>query len=355
MNPIISVKNLGHYFGKGKLRKQILFDVNAEILPGEIIILTGPSGSGKTTLLTLIGALRSAQQGSLTVLGEELRDATPRLLARIRRQIGYIFQAHNLLEALTVRQNVEMSLYLHSRWQRASATRHSSNMLTSVGLGEHIHKHPSELSGGQKQRVAIARALVSQPKIVLADEPTASLDKQSGREVVELMRQLALEQKVAVIIVTHDNRILDVADRIIHLEDGRVQQSSEVVAANTTQMLKMLERHNPDTMRYIAAYAHGLAHIANADESITSEEIDEMKRLLKEAAELEPAEIDLALEMAMADIRVGGGSAAVDLSPAQKQQFIESLVKVAGIDGHVADSEAREIRNMAQKLGVTYP
>ena len=273
MSALIQVRDLAHYFGKGSLRRQILFNVNAEIQPGEIIIMTGPSGSGKTTLLTLIGALRSAQEGSLRVLGEELRGAGHRLLTRIRQQTGYIFQAHNLLEALTVRQNVEMSLYLHPKWQRTAAAKHAGEMLASVGLGDHVDKFPSELSGGQKQRVAIARALAAEPKIVLADEPTASLDKKTGRDVVELMRKLAREQRVAVIIVTHDNRILDVADRIIHLEDGRIQPASQVVAENTTQMLKLLERHDPQTMRYIAAYAHGLTRVANADDTITAVEI----------------------------------------------------------------------------------
>ena len=355
MSALIKIRDLAHYFGKGSLRRQILFNVNAEILPGEIIILTGPSGSGKTTLLTLIGALRSAQEGSLNVLGEELRGAGHQLLTRIRKQIGYIFQAHNLLEALTVRQNVEISLYLHPQWPRSAAAEHAHRMLTSVGLDDHVNKFPSELSGGQKQRVAIARALVARPRIVLADEPTASLDRKSGRDVVELMRKLAREQGVAVIIVTHDNRILDVADRIIHLEDGCIQSASEVVAESTTQMLKLLERHDPQTMRYIAAYSHGLTRVANADDAITAAEVEEMKRLLKEVVDLEEAEIELALEMAMANIRVGKELATIGLTAEQKEELVSSLSKVAYVDGHLAESESREISKIARELGVASP
>ena len=145
--------------------------------PGEIVILTGPSGSGKTTLLTLIGALRAAQEGSLTVLGQELRGASERTLVSVRRQIGYIFQLHNLLDALTATQNVDDGAQRDSRLSRAAARARAREMLESVGLGDHAGTYPDQLSGGQKQRVAIARALAGRPRIILADEPTASLDR----------------------------------------------------------------------------------------------------------------------------------------------------------------------------------
>jgi putative ABC transport system ATP-binding protein len=190
--------------------------------PGEIVILKGPSGSGKTTLLTLMGGLRSPQSGSLKVFGQELVGARKKQLIKIRRNIGYIFQSHNLLECLTARQNVQMSIELHNRFSSREMKQKAIAMLESVGLGEHINYYPHNLSGGQKQRVAIARALVSRPKMVLADEPTASLDSKSGRDVVELMQKLAREQGCTILIVTHDNRILDVAERILDLEDGRL-------------------------------------------------------------------------------------------------------------------------------------
>ncbi|MBD1838602.1 DevA family ABC transporter ATP-binding protein [Coleofasciculus sp. FACHB-64] len=220
--PIVAIKNLNYYFGKGSLRKQILFDINLEMQPGEITIMTGPSGSGKTTLLTLMGSLRSPQEGSLKVLGQELIGASKSQMVQVRRHIGYIFQAHNLLKCLTARQNVQMSVELHRDIPSQEAATRSAAMLEAVGLGDRINYYPENLSGGQKQRVAIARALVSHPKLVLADEPTAALDSKSGRDVVELMQRLAKEQGCTILMVTHDNRILDVADRIIHMEDGRL-------------------------------------------------------------------------------------------------------------------------------------
>lgn len=221
--PVISVRNLNHYFGSGMLRKQVLFDINLDIQPGEIVIMTGPSGSGKTTLLTLMGGLRSAQEGSLKILGQEICKANKQQLTKLRRQIGYIFQAHNLMTFLTTQENVRMSLELHDEYLNHNINNKAIAMLESVGLADRISYYPENLSGGQKQRVAIARALVSQPKIVLADEPTAALDKKSGRDVVELMQKLAKEQGCTILLVTHDNRILDIADRIIYMEDGQLK------------------------------------------------------------------------------------------------------------------------------------
>jgi putative ABC transport system ATP-binding protein len=219
---VISISNLNHYFGEGSLRKQALSNINLEIQAGEIIIMTGPSGSGKTTLLTLMGGLRSAQEGSLQILGQEICGAKKKDLTQLRRNIGYIFQAHNLMMFLSVKENVRMSLELHPEFLHQDLNAISGEILTAVGLGERADYYPENLSGGQKQRVAIARALVSRPKIVLADEPTAALDKKSGRDVVELMQKLAKEQGCTILLVTHDNRILDIADRIVYMEDGRL-------------------------------------------------------------------------------------------------------------------------------------
>jgi putative ABC transport system ATP-binding protein len=226
--PVITIKNINHYYGRGKLQKQILFDINLEIKSGEIVIMTGPSGSGKTTLLTLIGGLRSVQAGSLKFLGQELCGASQKQLVQVRRQIGYIFQAHNLLEFLTALQNVQMSVELHKDIPNRKARAKSKVMLQAVGLGDRVNYYPENLSGGQKQRVAIARALVGDPKLVLADEPTAALDSKSGRDVVEVMQRLAKEQGCTILMVTHDNRILDIADRIVHMEDGRLAQDANL-------------------------------------------------------------------------------------------------------------------------------
>jgi putative ABC transport system ATP-binding protein len=222
MNAVITIEHLNHYFGQGSLKKQVLSDINLQIAAGEIVLMTGPSGSGKTTLLTLIGGLRSGQEGSLRILGDELCGANDRKRMKTRRNIGYIFQAHNLHASLNAMQNVRMGLEVHPHLSASEMKRRSITMLGQVGLGDRGKDYPANLSGGQKQRVAIARALVSHPKIILADEPTAALDSKSGREVVELMQRLAKEQGCTILLVTHDNRILDIADRIVHMEDGQL-------------------------------------------------------------------------------------------------------------------------------------
>ncbi|MDJ0870085.1 MAG: ATP-binding cassette domain-containing protein [Myxococcota bacterium] len=240
----VRIEGLNHFYGKGALRKQVLHEIDLEIDAGEIVILTGPSGSGKTTALTLIGALRSAQEGSLQVLGHELRGASSADLVKVRRRIGYIFQHHNLLGALSAGQNVQLSLGLVEKTSRSEARARTEAILDAVGLGDRFDASPGALSGGQKQRVAIARALVANPRMILADEPTASLDRRSGRDVVALMQRLAKEQGVTVVLVTHDNRILDVADRIVHLEDGRLTSFTDAVSSNTRQMMGLLAESN---------------------------------------------------------------------------------------------------------------
>ncbi|EDX82858.1 ABC transporter, ATP-binding protein, putative [Synechococcus sp. PCC 7335] len=229
-SPVISIRQLNHAFGKGELRKPVLFDVDLDICSGEIVILTGPSGCGKTTLLTLIAGLRSLQSGRVLVLGQNLYQASKQQLMSVRQQIGFIFQTHNLLSCLTVRQNVGMSLRLHPELTLAERRERSEAILAEVGLAHRIDYYPDNLSGGQRQRVAIARALVSEPKIVLADEPTAALDSKSGRDVVEVMQRLAKQQGCTILLVTHDTRILDIADRLVHMEDGRLARNTALVS-----------------------------------------------------------------------------------------------------------------------------
>jgi len=222
MQACISARDISFSFGVGELAKQILFGVCVDIMPGEVVLLTGPNGSGKTTLLTLIASLRTIQSGTMNVLGHDLQGATTNQLVEVRRSIGFIFQQHNLLGFLTARQNVELMFQLHPEISPAHARARTEEILSLVGLGERLDCHPSRLSGGQKQRVAIARALACEPKLILADEPTAALDSKSGREVVKLLLNLAREKKCPILMVTHDSRVLDIADRTIHMEDGRV-------------------------------------------------------------------------------------------------------------------------------------
>lgn len=217
----IQVAAVNHHYGTGEARKQALFDNHLTVHRGEIVIMTGPSGSGKTTLLTLIGTLRAVQEGRITINGTELAGLAPAAQVAMRRKIGFIFQAHNLLDALTARQNVRMALEL-TDLARADYDRRADAMLEQVGLAHRVLYKPRNLSVGQRQRVAIARALVNRPEVVLADEPTAALDQESGANVVTLLRRLADERGAAVMIVTHDNRILSVADRIVNMVDGRI-------------------------------------------------------------------------------------------------------------------------------------
>ena len=216
----IDVQGLCHWYGSGSMRRQVLQGVNLQVAPGEVVLLTGPSGCGKTTLLTLVGALRQVQQGSVRVLGQQLDGASRRERQQLRRSIGMIFQGHNLLRCLTAEQNVQMGSDLLPGVSYRARRDQAREWLRAVGLGDELHKLPHDLSGGQKQRVAIARALAAQPRLLLADEPTAALDSRTGREVVELLQRLARDQGCAVLMVTHDPRILDIADRLVRMEDG---------------------------------------------------------------------------------------------------------------------------------------
>lgn len=223
---VIVANGLTHSYGEGELKNEILHQLDFRVLAKEVTLLVGPSGSGKSTLLTLIGALRSVETGSLHVLGRQLLGASEKELMAIRRRIGFIFQSHNLVASLTVLQNVQLLLQLAEpdpklRQERAKA------MLDAVGLSERLHHFPDELSGGQRQRVAIARALAPEPDLVLADEPTASLDSKSGQDVVELLGDLCRRRSSAVLLVTHDLRLLKDADRIWGIEDGRIHPWEE--------------------------------------------------------------------------------------------------------------------------------
>lgn len=219
MDPIV-VRGLDHAFGEGEARKQVLFGIDLTVERGSLIVLMGPSGSGKTTLLTLMGCLRTVQTGSVRLLGTELLGADKRTTEALRRRLGFIFQAHNLHESLTARQNVLMALQVHGRGDPARQSLAAEHLLGLVGLADRVDYLPSKLSGGQKQRVAVARALVANPEIVFADEPTAALDKVSGLRVVQMLRDLGRARGTTTVMVTHDPRILDLADRIVKLEDG---------------------------------------------------------------------------------------------------------------------------------------
>jgi putative ABC transport system ATP-binding protein len=218
--PVLLARGVSHTFGAGPLRREVLHGVDLRLDAGEIVIVTGPSGAGKTTLLTLAGTLRSLQAGSLRLWDTELAGLAPAAQVALRRRLGFIFQDHNLFGALTVRQNVRLAFATGE--VPADADARADALLADLGLGDHRDKKPRQLSTGQRQRVAIARALVHHPRLILADEPTAALDAESGSAVLALLRRVASAARAAVLMVTHDDRLFSAADRIVHLRDGRL-------------------------------------------------------------------------------------------------------------------------------------
>ncbi len=214
----MSIRGLHHTYGTGRARQYVLRSLDLTVSAGEVVVLSGASGAGKTTLLTLCGALRSVQEGQVTTLGRDLRGLSAARQREVRGTIGFIFQSHHLIDALSAGQNVVMSLL--GRVPIDDATKLAETALASLGLASHIDALPDALSGGEKQRVAVARALVRKPALILADEPTASLDDLSASVVMDAIRAAARQWSSAVLLVTHDARVFDIATRRVHLADG---------------------------------------------------------------------------------------------------------------------------------------
>jgi putative ABC transport system ATP-binding protein len=219
---VIRARSLSKVYQEGATELRALQDVDLEVRAGELTLLMGPSGSGKTTLLSILGCILRATEGRLELLGQEVSSFPESELPRVRREaIGFVFQGFNLFPTLTAAENVALAMDVRGI-RGTAAQKKAETLLTEVGMGEKLRSFPADLSGGQKQRVAIARALVGDPPILLADEPTAALDSTSGKTVIELLQRLARVHGRAVVMVTHDPRVLSFGDRIIHLEDGRI-------------------------------------------------------------------------------------------------------------------------------------
>jgi len=219
----VSASEVTYRFAAARVAAPALEAVSLEIGAGEFVILTGPSGSGKTTLLTLIGALRRPQGGAVHTLGHDLGSLDESALARVRRDIGFIFQDHNLFDALTARETLALAMRLHpERYAEADYRLRPAALLSKLGLGDHLEALPGGLSTGERQRVAIARALVNAPRLILADEPTASLDAAAATVALEFLVQAVREIGASVIMVSHDSRHQALSDRVVTLVDGRV-------------------------------------------------------------------------------------------------------------------------------------
>jgi len=228
MDHAVSVRNVTKTYVQGGAALHALDGVDLDVHGGELVLLMGPSGSGKTTLLSIIGCILRPTSGSVRIFGREVSSLDERELPIVRLEhVGFVFQGFNLFPTLTASQNIELVLHLKGR-SRREAGRRAAELLDRVGLAAKRDAYPADLSGGQKQRVAIARALAGDPRIILADEPTAALDSHSGLTVIGLLRDLAHTRERAVVLVTHDSRILEFADRIVHIEDGRIVQQSDI-------------------------------------------------------------------------------------------------------------------------------
>lgn len=218
----LSARAVTKTYGSGAVAYQALRGVDFEAREGEFVMLAGPSGSGKTTLLSILGCVLTATSGEVRIQDELVSSLPERELPRLRLEsIGFIFQGHNLVASLDARENVALPMRMRG-WSAREASREAVRLLERVGLGDKVDRLPTELSGGQRQRIAIARAVAGSPPIVLADEPTASLDAETGLGVTELLKEMAVERGHTVVVVTHDSRIFHLADRIVHIEDGRI-------------------------------------------------------------------------------------------------------------------------------------
>jgi putative ABC transport system ATP-binding protein len=231
----VSIHEVTKIYGAGPTAYRALDRVNLEVERGEVVLLMGPSGSGKTTLISILGCILRPTSGSVRIMGEEVTNLSEKQLPRVRlKNIGFIFQGFNLFPTLTAGENVELALDLIS--QRGAAARaKAGTFLDQVGLGPKYNSFPADLSGGEKQRVAVARALSTDPHIILADEPTAALDSHSGRTVMELLRDLSHRHDRAVVVVTHDNRVLEFGDRVVRIEDGRILNGSDRLSVLSRQ------------------------------------------------------------------------------------------------------------------------
>lgn len=247
---ILEIKNLIKIYGEKETEVRAVDSVSFNVKQGEVILIMGPSGSGKTTLLTMIGALLKPTAGNIFINSEDIALLSERELPRFRRQnIGFIFQNFSLLESLTTKENVEVAFRLLGKNKREAGEK-AEAILDNLGLKKRFNYLPSKLSGGEKQRVAIARALALEPRFILADEPTANLDSKAGHKIMEILRNIAKKQQKTVIIVSHDMRIMDIADRVLWLEDGKIKESEMILVLDPVCQMKLQKEIAPYSLKF---------------------------------------------------------------------------------------------------------
>jgi putative ABC transport system ATP-binding protein len=227
MEPVLDIRDIVHSFDSANQEQTVLRSISMQLMPAEFVLLSGPSGCGKTTLLTLIGGLRSIQHGSIKLFGRELYKSDPAKRNSLRSMMGMIFQSHHLISFLTAEENIVLAMDASAQEKRNMRFKkeRARHLLSELGLGDKVHARPKQLSGGQRQRVAIARALACEPNLLIADEPTASLDAENGRLIMELLKKLVQERGLSILMTSHDQRLYGYADRIIKIDDGRLIDS----------------------------------------------------------------------------------------------------------------------------------
>ncbi|MFU8817428.1 MAG: ABC transporter ATP-binding protein [Pseudomonadales bacterium] len=341
---LVELQDLSFTHRQGGHAQKILDTLTLQLSAGEVVVLTGPSGSGKSTLLTIIGGLRRASEGSVNVLGTQVVGAREKILVGLRRRIGFIFQQHNLAPALSVAQNIQMGLQLSRGHRRGDAIDRIRAAAESVGIAEHLHKLPNQLSGGQQQRAGIARALVDGPKLILADEPTASLDRESGQQVMDLFATLATNGS-AVVLVTHDKRITDQADRILMMEEGRLVPAADRIMKDASASLRTLQDMDPIRLGKMMSFGHALARVALADGRADVNERGAMAAALRKGKVFSGAEIDLVIDLALSQALAWEQTRA---TPEGRNELATALEAVAAADDVVTDEERAVIRQLLE-------
>jgi putative ABC transport system ATP-binding protein len=344
---LVGVRNLSYAHRRGGHVQQVLRDLTLDLDAGEVVVLTGPSGSGKSTLLTIVGGLRSATEGSVRVLGTQLINSRERVRIRLRRGIGFIFQQHNLAPALTVAQNIQMGLQLSRGHRSRGARDRVREAADALGLGDHLHKLPRQLSGGQQQRAGIARALINEPKLVLADEPTASLDRAAGEQVLRLFYDLA-ERGSAVVLVTHDKRIIEQADRILMMEDGMLVPAADRLMKDTSSSIRTLMQVDPKRLGRMMSFGHALARVALADGKADDAERIAIAEALRARQIFSGAEIELVVDVALAQAQAWE---ATSWSGSEREDLERALESVAAADSVVTESEREMIAELLGRNG----